>query len=413
MEEKDGNKKFSFNNLSKNAKIGIAIAAAVVAIILVFILGRVTSNNQNIENDAYDSEATDRYWNPEDTSNTSQGGIYKKTNLVDSNSGITAFTGLLPQGWTATIQSNYNVISPDYPVLFSVTITSPDGKASIVIDSPEQFCESPTMGEGASLEYYTTYLHYMTADEFVEYFMNQSYPNSTLIKSLETDNELLNEARSFQQQRANTSRQTLSTIIGGSYSASTMSGSVTEGEVTASKRQYQTQNGYLEGSCVVIPFTITTSSNYYSLTNTYWELPYSIVYFASDKDSFDKYYDDYNFIIANSQFTTDAYALIEYVSSCIANVKTAEANAKSQASLNAMNNYIDSNYSSTSSQSTNDKVMEMWDDVIKEVDCYTTEDGSKVKTSIYNDTVAQNGDSFYVGSKAGIPSGYTELSKGY
>ena len=333
--------------------------------------------------------------------------------MVDSNSGITAFSGLLPQGWTAKIQSNYNIISPDYPVLFSVEITSPDGKTSIYIDSPEQFCESPTMGEGASLEYYTTYLHYMTADEFVEYFMNNTYPNSTLIKSLETDNDLLNEARSFQQQRANATRQNLSTIIGGAYNASSMSSSISEGEVTASKRQYQTQNGYLEGSCVVIPFTISIGSNVYSLTNTYWELPYSIVYSASDKDSFDKYYDDYNFIIANSQFTTDAYALIEYVSSSIARVKTAEANAKSQASLNAMNDYIDSNYSSTSSQSTNEKVMEMWDDVINEVDKYQTQDGGSVKTSIHNDTVAQNGDSFYVGSKAGIPEGYTELSKGY
>ena len=30
-----------------------------------------------------------------------------------------------------------------------------------------------------------------------------------------------------------------------------------------------------------------------------------------------------------------------------------------------------------------------------------------------NDTVAQNGDSFYVGSSGDIPYGYTELSKSY
>ena len=139
-----------------------------------------------------------------------------------------------------------------------------------------------------------------------------------------------------------------------------------------------------------------------------------MVYYATDKDTFDKYYDDYNFIIANSQFTVDAYALIEYVSSCIAKVKTAEQAAKAQASLNAMNDYIDSNYSSTSSQSTNEKVMEMWDDVIKEVDTYTTTDGNKVKTSMYNDIVAQDGDKFFVGSSTSdIPAGYTQLSKAY
>ena len=78
-----------------------------------------------------------------------------------------------------------------------------------------------------------------------------------------------------------------------------------------------------------------------------------------------------------------------------------------------MNDYIDSNYTSTSSQSTNDKVMEMWDDVIKEVDKYELEDGTTLKTSIHNETVAQNGNEIYIGSKAGIPIGFEEVHKGY
>ena len=105
--------------------------------------------------------------------------------------------------------------------------------------------------------------------------------------------------------------------------------------------------------------------------------------------------------------------MVEYVSSAIVNSVSSYYAAKSQAGLDAMNNYIDSNYSSSSSQSTNDKVMEMWDDVIKEVDSYRAEDGTQIKTSIMNDTIAQNGDSFYVGSKAGIPLGYNELAKSY
>ncbi len=64
-------------------------------------------------------------------------------------------------------------------------------------------------------------------------------------------------------------------------------------------------------------------------------------------------------------------------------------------------------------ESTSDKVMNMWDDVIKEVDEYKTLDGRKLKTSIYNETVAQDGDTFYIGKKIGIPSGFKELSKSY
>lgn len=41
------------------------------------------------------------------------------------------------------------------------------------------------MGEGVSEEYYTTYLHYMNADEFIQYFMDYAHPGSTLTKSLE------------------------------------------------------------------------------------------------------------------------------------------------------------------------------------------------------------------------------------
>ena len=173
-------------------------------------------------------------------------------------------------------------------------------------------------------------------------------------------------------------------------------------------------DSYIEGSCVIVPITVTLGSSVTSITNTYWEIPYSIVYYAEDKESFDKYYDDYNFIVANSHFTTDYYAMIEYVSSKIAEIKSAEAAAKSQASLDAMNSYIDSNYSSTSSEATNEKVMGMWDDYINEVDEYNTLDGGTIKTSMYNDIVAQDGDKFFVGSSTSdIPYGYTELSKSY
>ena len=144
---------------------------------------------------------------------------------------------------------------------------------------------------------------------------------------------------------------------------------------------------------------------------TQWYMPYVIIYEADTKEDFDKYYDDYNFIIANSNFTKDYYAMIEYVSSAIVNSYMSYYAAKAQAALDATNSYIESNYSSTSSSSTNDKVMEMWDDYINDVDAYKTEDGSVIKTSMFNETVAQNGDEIYIGNKAGIPLGFNELSK--
>ena len=173
---------------------------------------------------------------------------------------------------------------------------------------------------------------------------------------------------------------------------------------------------YYEASTCVSMISTNLTSNISSLLNSraiQWYMPYVIIYEAKDKDTFDKYYDDYNFIRTNASFTKDYYAMIEYVSSAITNAYTSYYASKSQAALDATNSYIDSNYSSESSSSTQDKVREMWDDVIKEQDKYTLEDGTTIKTSIHNDTVAQNGNEIYIGSKAGIPEGFNEVHKGY
>lgn len=42
------------------------------------------------------------------------------------------------------------------------------------------------------------------------------------------------------------------------------------------------------------------------------------------------------------------------------------------------------------------------DAVIKEVDTYVTEDGTRAKTSTSNETMAQDGDHYYVGDRSGI-----------
>lgn len=89
---------------------------------------------------------------------------------------------------------------------------------------------------------------------------------------------------------------------------------------------------------------------------------------------------------------------------------------KSQAELDAVNKYLMVDYSESTNgdaRSAGEKVMEMWDDVIKEEDTYVTEDGTRVKTSTSNETMAQDGDNYYVGDRSGIPDGYTELRKDY
>ncbi len=340
-----------------------------------------------------------------------QGKMYKRVSLKDPQAGIIAFQGLLAEGWTASIQSNWNVVSYMCPGLESVTLTSPDGMATIVLESQQVYTADSKYAEGVNYDYYTTYYHYMDADTFVQAYMDQMYSESTLVADLDDDPDILKNADEYIQAEVAKAVQENSWINSGGYG---LDYSLTAIPSTMSKRQYQYGNKYMEGSCVIVGADSVLNSVYIGAqTSRIWMIPYSILYVAESKDAFDKYYDDYSFMVANSNFTTDYYAIIEYVSSKIVNTYTSYYAAKSQAGLDAMNEYINSNYSSTSSQSTNDKVMEMWDDYIKDVDCYKTEDGTKIKTSIFNDVVAQDGDNFYVGTKAGIPYGYTELAKSY
>ena len=56
-------------------------------------------------------------------------------------------------------------------------------------------------------------------------------------------------------------------------------------------------------------------------------------------------------------------------------------------------------------------MFQSWDDYIKDEDRYTTTDGRELTTSMFNETVAQDGDKFYIGKRDEIPYGFTELTK--
>lgn len=53
----------------------------------------------------------------------------------------------MPEGWIANIQSNWNIVNYNVPGLETVTIMSPDGKVSIIIDSNQALAENPQYAE--------------------------------------------------------------------------------------------------------------------------------------------------------------------------------------------------------------------------------------------------------------------------
>ncbi len=341
-----------------------------------------------------------------------KGSLYYQVSLSDTVNGVDVFHTLLPEGWNSYIQSSWNVVSSTVPGLEVVQLSSPDGRASITIRSQEAYVENQKYVEGINQDYYTTYLHYMDAGSYLDYFMSQ-YQGTNLIQELAVDEALLNQLREYNSMKLEQGKKDALTLNSVTPNVSI---SVSDGGVSSSKRQYSYGSNVIEISTSVSALKTNLDSALSPLLSSEainWLIPYTIIYQAEDEEAFKEYYDTYNFIVANSSFTVDYYAMVEYVSSYIVNLYTSIYAERAKASLDATNEYIDSHYSSDSSQSTHDKVMEMWDDCIKEVDKYQLEDGSYIKTSIFNDVVAQNGDEIYIGSKAGIPEGFNILDKKY
>ena len=351
-----------------------------------------------------------KFNNNQNKNNKKAGRIYNIVQLQDR--GVDVFSGLIPEGWTASISSQ-NVVNSSYPFIETVVITNPDKSAKITILSQHSYTENTKYNEGENRDYYTTYLHQMTAPTYMNYVMNSVYKGSSYVKDGKIDEGLESDIEKLQTLRLEQAYNDMNTIGADNYGVHL---SIGDEGTTTTKREYEDGDTYYEGVTSVLAISTSLKSDLSSMLDSravQWYIPYLIVYEGTTKKAYEKYYDDYKFIIVNSRFTTDYYAMIEYVSSAIVNAYTSYYAAKSQAALDAMNNYIDSNYSSTSSQSTNEKVMEMWDDVIKEQDNYILEDGTEIKTSIMNDTVAQNGNEIYIGSKTGIPDGFNEATKGY
>ena len=339
-----------------------------------------------------------------------KGQIYESVSLYDNN--VEVFKSIVPKGWKATIESNWNNVSSVTPGIETVTISSPDHSANIKIISQECYTENKKYNEGVNKDYYTTYLHYMNASDYINYYMNKYNNGSKFLQDVEMDENIVKQVKEYNNIIYQAGLKDAETI--------NATGQVKVGvslvDSTASTKQFEYGLNQIEMSTAVAATKTTLESSLSSLLNSesiLWKIPYTIIYTGETKEDFDKYYDTYKFIVANSNFTLDYYAMEEYVSNAIVNYVTAIYTEKSKAGLDAWHNYVDSNYSSASSQSTNDKVMEMWDDVIKEVDSYKLEDGTQLKTSIYNETVAQNGNDIYIGDKAGIPIGFQTVDKGY
>ena len=333
------------------------------------------------------------------------GKIYQKIALTDPTIGVVAYEGILPEGWTVQIASNWNNVSV-YPGQEFVQFVSPDGKAVVQISSAQAYKQSNMHNTGVDYSDYTTYVPYMNAESYIDYSVQSMGQGAELVQKIEIPAE---EQEIVEQYAASE----LDIFIQGVNSLGAQYGYTTYpvgSEGTMARQQYKIGDSYGEYSCAVAAFETYYQVLISTVQDINWSVLNTVSFEASDKEAFDQYYSDYEMIAANGYFTAAFYSANAYVSDRIHNMIL---DARNAANIEAAAKEYSSSGTTVSSDdtSTQERVFQAWDDYIKDEDRYTTTDGNQVTTSMFNETVAQDGDWFYVGSRTGIPDGFTELQK--
>ncbi|MBQ3644041.1 MAG: hypothetical protein II961_05545 [Candidatus Riflebacteria bacterium] len=350
--------------------------------------------------------------------------LYTYQTITDNIVKIPAADIMVPKGFKAQITSQWDRLDGNFPGHEVIGIENTDNTVGIYIFTNESYYQfqnrnnfgiSMPQQQGPDYERRITIMNYMDSSSVLEVFLNNlGFNNRKQIKSLPVDE---NKLQTLKTNLLKTAQIEVQKIHQMNVMARTdMRTTLNDVRVDMAKKQYSVGYGKIEASTCVGAITTTIANNMIANVTTSWEISYFILFRANSSELFDKYYSTYQTVISNARIRPEFYYL---------NMKLKQMNeervakigaVRAKVSLEAQREQIMGTYSSSTNGeavSTSEKVMNMWDDVIKEVDEYTTLDGRKLKTSMYNETVAQDGDTFYIGKKTGVPNGFKELSKSY
>lgn len=350
--------------------------------------------------------------------------LYTYQTLNDTMINIPVADIMVPKGFTAQVTSQWDRLDGSYPGHEVIGLQNADNSVGIYIFTNEsyyQFQNRNAMGfnmpqkQGPDYERRITLMNYMDSSSVIEVFLNNlGFNNRNLIKNLPPDNNKIQLIRNDLLKQAQIDLQKIQQM--NQMARTGMQASLNRVDVNMSKKQYSVGSGNIEASSCVKTVTNSIGNNTIVTLTTYWEIMYFVVYRANSKELFDKYYNTYKTVIGNSRIRPEFY-FVNLKLKQMNDERVAKIGAvRSQISLEEQRKMIAQNNPSLTNpeaESVSDRVMNMWDDVITERDEYKTLDGRKLKTSMYNETVAQDGDTFYIGNKTGVPSGFKELSKSY
>lgn len=350
-----------------------------------------------------------------DTSDYS-GSFGTYTTLTDPTSGVPVMDAVLPYGWTAQVQCDWSFVSTSNPCIANIIFTSPDQKATVLIQTAHDYLQSyDTSGlfphrDYTDRETYIVHLAYKNAGQVLDLCFNGLLgTGGTVVK----EDPVPDEVQSLLDQTAQTYLTTLVNginQIGGGYGV-TAQASGSEGTVSMRRYRYTGSDGqsYLADAMALCIAAEYVSPSYgTSFVYIPWAVPGITVFSAPDEATLEKYRAQYEMITQNAVIRNEFnYVKQAYGSQIRSMLMKQQANsiaAMTEAQAQSyLNDYDSSGY--TSDDWAND-----WSDYIYDRNEYTTADGSTIKVGTEFDTVYQNGDEFYFGSQGSAPFGWEQLT---
>lgn len=406
----------------KTIKIIVAIFIVLIILICVYEFGkRSEENRRNISNEKSTSSGTETVKNNTsstlNTSSTNKGITASWQTLTDTSSGNVAAKVLVPDGWTVSITTNWNIIDTGFPCLVTISFVSNDDNAMFMYSSPLKYYQNTTNNawipatgdDGNDLKNYQTLLTYRDAVTYQEYSLNKRFSDGiTKTLDLKTD--------TTEQQRLKSSIKAVGdegiTQIYNTYRSAgqNVSASLDDYDATIALSQYSCNYGgskcSLEAMTAVVQTTttITLPATGISQKTISWMTLGDCFYMANSEEMFNKHYDEYQLIRDNVTMDAKFMYLISQYGNQIRNAITKATTEALKEMTERTAESLTSDYESSSS--TSDNSTDAMTNYIFDQDTYELDDGSKVTVPNTTGGVYQNGDRIYIGNEADAPVGF-------
>lgn len=341
------------------------------------------------------------------------GTFGRAVTLTDPTSGVPVLDTVVPQGWSAWMESDWSFCSTVNPCIAYAFFQSPDGQATVMIQTAHNYLQmSDTLGWMPHSDYtdtgtYISHLAYKDAGQVLDLCFNGLLgTGGTVIGESEAPAVLLDSL-------AETARTALTNTVNGLNRYGQNASAVDCGG-TAAIRRYRFTDG--NGQAAVADALATDLFIHYSTPTAYggsyecveWEVPVTALLFAPDEATLDRYQGEFGMLLGNSwlrdEFLYVKQAYGSYIQNLVMQSLTSHISAMTEAQAQSfMSGYDQGSY--TSDDWAND-----WSDFIYDRNEYTTVDGGTIKVGTEYDTVYQNGSDFYFGDAGSAPFGWQQLT---